>query len=118
MTKTVFHSGKIVDQQGQPLIGAHIVLASDVTKGTITDFDGNFQVQGNEGDIYKIGHLGKFSQTIKLYPGMFSSTYILKDDVTQLDEVVVVGQKKKTNYTIPVIIGLAAVLVAYNELSN
>ena len=118
MDKTVFHSGKVLDQNGQPLIGAHVVLASDATIGTTTDFDGNFQVRGNEGDQYIIGHLGKKTQRITLLKGMFSSTYILKDAVTQLDEVVVYAPKKKVNYTAPVLVGLAVLTVAYINYKN
>ena len=35
--------GNVVDQKGEPMIGATVVLLEDTTKGTITDADGNFE---------------------------------------------------------------------------
>ena len=37
-------SGQIKDASGAPLIGVSIVLSTDKTVGTITDFDGNFTI--------------------------------------------------------------------------
>lgn len=36
--------GKVVDEQGQPLIGVNVII-KDTRIGTITDFDGNFSIE-------------------------------------------------------------------------
>lgn len=66
MADMVFHSGKIMDQNGKNLIGAHIVANTPNNRGTISDFEGNFQIHGNEGEKWTIGHLGKENRTITL----------------------------------------------------
>ena len=43
-------NGVVKDNLGEPVIGAS-VLIKGTTTGTITDFDGNFTLQANQGDI-------------------------------------------------------------------
>ena len=42
--------GLVKDTTGEPIIGANVVVKG-TTNGTITDFDGNFQLNANKGDI-------------------------------------------------------------------
>ena len=35
-------SGKVVDQNGEPVVGASIMVVGNSTLGTVTDVDGNF----------------------------------------------------------------------------
>ena len=49
--------GIVKDTAGEPVIGAN-VLVKGTTNGTITDFDGNFQLSANKGDIIVISFIG------------------------------------------------------------
>ena len=83
-------SGTIVDKAGEPVIGASVVVKG-TTNGTITDFDGNFSLQGvpNDGTI-QISFVGYKSQDISV-AGKTSVHVTLEEDTETLDEVVVIG---------------------------
>lgn len=49
--------GVVKDATGEAVIGAN-VLVKGTTNGTITDFDGNFELQANKGDIIVISFIG------------------------------------------------------------
>ena len=90
-------SGVVKDNLGEPVIGAS-VLIKGTTTGTITDFDGNFTLQANPGDIIAISFIGYKTQEL---PAAASMNVILSDDAELLDEVVVIGygQVKKDDAT-------------------
>lgn len=79
--------GVVKDTTGEPVIGANVVVKG-TTNGTITDFDGNFQLNANKGDIITISFIGYQSQEAQAAASM---NIILKDDTELLDEVVVIG---------------------------
>lgn len=79
--------GVVKDTTGEPVIGANVVVKG-TTNGTITDFDGNFQLNANKGDIITISFIGYQSQEVQAAASM---NIILKDDTELLDEVVVIG---------------------------
>ena len=79
--------GLVKDTAGEPIIGANVVIKG-TTNGTITDFDGNFQLNANKGDIIVISFIGYHPQEAQ---AAFSMNIILKDDTELLDEVVVIG---------------------------
>lgn len=90
-------NGVVKDNLGEPVIGAS-VLIKGTTTGTITDFDGNFTLQANQGDIIAISFIGYKTQEL---PAAASMNVILSDDAELLDEVVVIGygQVKKDDAT-------------------
>lgn len=79
--------GVVKDTTGEPVIGANVVVKGTIN-GTITDFDGNFQLNANKGDIITISFIGYQSQEAQAAASM---NIILKDDTELLDEVVVIG---------------------------
>ena len=79
--------GLIKDTTGEPVIGANVVVKGS-TNGTITNLDGNFQLQANKGDVLTISFIGYKTQEV---PATASLNVILKDDTELLDEVVVIG---------------------------
>ncbi len=79
--------GVVKDTTGEPVIGAN-VLVKGTTNGTITDFDGNFQLEANQGDMIVISFIGYVSQE---HPAAASMNVVLKDDTETLEEVVVIG---------------------------
>jgi len=87
--------GTVVDTSGEPLIGAGIVQKTNPSNGTITDFDGNFEISVPEGSILVFSSIGFASQEL---PAAAVMNVTLAEDSDLLDEVVVVGygvQKKK-----------------------
>ena len=83
-------TGVVVDGTGEPVIGANVVVKG-TTNGTITDFDGNYSLEGvSANDILVVSYIGYLSQEIPV--GNQSSIKVtLKEDTQTLDEVVVVG---------------------------
>ena len=89
--------GVVKDATGESVIGASVVVKG-TTNGTITDFDGNFSLDGvKKGDMIIISYVGYQTQEIKWNGG--SLNVILKEDSKTLSEVVVVGYgtQKKVN---------------------
>ena len=93
-------TGVVVDGAGEPVIGANVVVKG-TTNGTITDFDGNYTIEGVPADgILVISYIGYLSQEIPVgNQSMIKVT--LKEDTQTLDEVVVVGYgtMKKSDVT-------------------
>ncbi len=79
--------GIVKDTTGEAIIGANVIVKG-TTNGTITDFDGNFLLNANKGDIIIISFIGYRSQEAQAAASM---NIILKDDTELLDEVVVIG---------------------------
>ena len=79
--------GIVKDTTGEPIIGANVIVKG-TTNGTITDFDGNFLLNANKGDIIIISFIGYRSQEAQAAASM---NIILKDDTELLDEAVVIG---------------------------
>ena len=80
--------GIVKDTTGEPVIGAN-VLVKGTTNGTITDFDGNFQLSANKGDIIVVSFIGYTTQELPATAELMN--IILKDDTEMLSEVVVIG---------------------------
>ena len=80
--------GIVKDTTGEPVIGAN-VLVKGTTNGTITDFDGNFQLMANQGDIIVISFIGYTAQELPATSELMN--VVLKDDSEMLSEVVVIG---------------------------
>ena len=78
-------TGTVEDADG-PLIGAS-VLVKGTTRGTITDFDGNFSIEANEGDQLEISYMGYSAQTIQVDGKPIHVT--MTEDTEVLSEVVV-----------------------------
>ena len=86
--------GTVTDDQGEPVIGASVVEKGNPQNGTITDFDGNFNIKVSEGTPIIISYIGFLSQEVKASAGM---KVVMKEDAQTLQDVVVIGygvQKK------------------------
>ena len=90
--------GTVIDENGEPVIGATVAEKSNPKNATITDFDGNFTVNVNAGKVIVITYIGYETQEAAAKNGM---TIKLKPDNKVLDEVVVVGYgvQKKSSVT-------------------
>lgn len=81
--------GSVVDETGQPVIGANIVVEG-TTNGTITDVEGTFSLQAPEKAELHISYIGYLDQRVKV-EHQTTLRIILQEDTQTLDEVVVVG---------------------------
>ncbi|MBC9796543.1 TonB-dependent receptor [Sinomicrobium sp. FJxs] len=93
-------SGTVTDTEGQPLPGASIV-EKGTDSGTQSDFDGNFSITVSDQDaILAISYMGFVSTEVPVN-GQSEINITLKEDVANLEEVVVVGYgtQKKVNLT-------------------
>src|SRR6056300_1109116 len=86
-------SGTVTDQNGQPIPGATVVLKGTST-ATTADFDGNFTIAANNGDVVVVSYVG--FNAIEITVDSATLTVSLASN-TILDEVYVTGygtQKK------------------------
>jgi TonB-linked SusC/RagA family outer membrane protein len=93
-------NGMITSSDGLSLPGATVILKG-TSIGTVTDFDGNYSIsiEGVTNPILVFSFIGYASQEIAV-AGQASINVVLAQDISDLDEVVVVGygtQKKKLN---------------------
>ncbi|RSK41904.1 SusC/RagA family TonB-linked outer membrane protein [Mangrovimonas spongiae] len=82
-------SGTVTDESSLPLPGVNVIIKGTST-GTATDFDGNYQIKANSGDIIVFSYLGYITQEIT-YNGQTTINISLAEDAAQLDEVVLIG---------------------------
>jgi TonB-linked SusC/RagA family outer membrane protein len=91
-------TGSVTDNAAEPLIGASVVVKGNTSLGTVTDFDGNFQLKvPSEQSVLVISYVGMTTKEIKI--GKQRNFKVTLMDDTQLEEVVVVGfgQQKKAS---------------------
>lgn len=97
LAQTITANGNVKDKNGDPIIGATIVVKGRTATGTVSDLDGNFVLKGvKPSDQLVISYVGMTSQTVKAGRNM---SITLTDDQKVLQEVVVVGygQQKKAS---------------------
>jgi TonB-linked SusC/RagA family outer membrane protein len=88
-------SGSVSDAEGNALPGVSIVEMG-TTNGTVTDFDGNFQLNAGDSATLIFSYIGYLTQEVGASATM---NVTMQEDVSKLEEVVVVGygtQQKKT----------------------
>lgn len=105
ITLTVYSqvSGRVTDQNGQPVIGAVVVL-KDTDVGTLTDLDGNYTINATEGTLV-ISYTGY--ETVELpIDGRSTIDVSIAEAFFNLNDVVVVGYgvQKKTELTSAVVV--------------
>ena len=81
--------GTVTDEQNEPLTGVSIKVKG-VNAGTITDLDGNFQIKTAPNAVLIISYIGFTPQEIPVN-GKAVVNVVLKEDINDLDEVVVIG---------------------------
>ena len=79
--------GHVKDATGEAIIGATIKVAG-AQQGTVSDFDGNFQLKANQGQTLSVSYIGYQTATVKAAPTVVVT---LQDDQTVLQDVVVIG---------------------------
>jgi TonB-linked SusC/RagA family outer membrane protein len=88
-------TGNVKDEVGMPLMGAN-VMVKGTQQGVVTDFDGNFSLEVQEGDVVEVSYLGMKTQTFVVETNQNYYSIQLDSDNQQLDEVVLVGYGEKS----------------------
>ena len=82
-------SGVISDADAVPLPGVNVIVKG-TNKGVVTDFDGNFALEANDGDVLTISFIGFTTQEVVV--GDDNNLSIsLDEDYAKLDEVIITG---------------------------
>ncbi len=93
--------GKVTDTNGEGLPGV-TVLEKNTQNGTITDFDGNYQlkIQKSQAAVLQFSFVGMETKEVAVN-GKTTIDVVLTDDSKKLEEVVVVayGSQKKVSVT-------------------
>ncbi len=92
-------TGKVVDANDEPIIGANVV-EKGTTNGIITDVDGTFSLHVNPSAILAVSYIGYLAQDVNV-GNKNTFTIRLMEDTQNIEEVVVVGYgtQKKANLT-------------------
>lgn len=97
--KLIQIKGNVTGPEGMPLPGVSIVIKGSV-KGTQTDFDGNFTIAANKGDILVFSYLG-MKTLEKVVADATTLNIVMTEETDSLEEVVVIGygSVKKSDLT-------------------
>ncbi len=93
-------TGQVVDQDGQPLIGATVKVKGEKS-GAVTDFDGNFQINASANATLIISYIGYKDREFAVRGRSELGQIQLESDDNVLEQVVVVGYgtQKKADLT-------------------
>lgn len=92
-------TGVVVDASGLPVIGAGVFIQGTTT-GVATDTEGHFEIAAKENDVLEFQNVG-YKSTIHRIGRNKNISIVLEEDVSFLDEVVVVGYgtQRRVNLT-------------------
>ncbi|MCX6325166.1 MAG: TonB-dependent receptor [Bacteroidia bacterium] len=100
--------GAVIDKDGNPLPGVNIVIEG-TTIGTTTGIDGQFSIKANSGQKLMVRFIGMKTQLVDITNTDKFLSITLQEDVTALEEVVVVGYGTQKKPTVVGAIGTAKV---------
>ena len=92
--------GQVVSiKDTQPIPGVNVIIQNS-TKGTTTDFDGNYEIEVKKGDVLLFSYIG-FAAQVVIINNQKELNISLVEDLNKLDEVVIVGYgtQKKSHLT-------------------
>lgn len=91
--------GKVVDSQGEPLVGVSVVVKG-TTQGVLTDIDGRYSTNTTSGATLVFSYIGYKTQSVNIV-NQSEVNITLEEDAQIMQEVVVVGygSQKKENLT-------------------
>ena len=81
--------GNVKDSYGEPVVGANVIVKG-TTSGTVTDIDGNYQIEAPKDSTLIFSFVGYISQSIPI-KNRAEISVILEEDVITLGEVVAIG---------------------------
>ena len=81
--------GNVKDSYGEPVVGANVIVKG-TTSGTVTDIDGNYQIEAPKDSTLIFSFVGYISQSIPI-KNRTEISVILEEDVITLGELVSIG---------------------------
>lgn len=84
-------TGKVADEDGEPVIGASVILKGEPSKGVITDINGNFIFSAPADAILIFSYVGMVTIERKAEPNL---RVVMSYDSELLEEVVVTGMQQ------------------------
>jgi TonB-linked SusC/RagA family outer membrane protein len=81
--------GKITDTKGETMVGVNVVVLN-TTNGTISNVDGEYSIKVGANETLQVSFIGFVKQEIPV-SGRTVIDVVLQEDITDLEEVVVVG---------------------------
>ena len=94
-------TGSVKDANGEPIIGASVLLKGSTSVGTVTDATGAFSLSVPDNAVLVASCIGYSGQEIALSRGQREANFVLSEDTEFLDETVVIGYgtQKKSDVT-------------------
>ncbi|MDR3061857.1 MAG: SusC/RagA family TonB-linked outer membrane protein [Dysgonamonadaceae bacterium] len=90
--------GVVVDEKGEALIGASVKVIEKngkASSGTVTNFEGQYSVKApNSNASLEFSYIGYATRSIPASDKQSLSRVVMKEDLTELSEVVVTGMTK------------------------
>ena len=76
---------------GEPLIGATVMIKEKPGTGTASDLEGNYRIEVNPGQTLVVSYIGYKSVEMKVTDGMSNVDFALESTAEMLQEVVAIG---------------------------
>ena len=113
-------TGNVSDNNGFPLPGATVVIKG-TSSGTTTDFDGNFSIETNSGEVLVVSYVGYITQELTVSDSATINVVLESDQL--LDEVVITAlgisrEKKSLGYAVTEVSGENVNTVKDNNLAS
>ena len=84
-------TGKVVDKEGQPVIGA-MIIERGTQNGAGTDINGNYELKlKGESPVLEVSLIGYNTVTAALTANQTKADFVLEEEAIRLDDVVVIG---------------------------
>ena len=90
--------GKILNSQGQPLTAVTVTVEGSTT-GTLSDSEGYYVINASPGQVLVFRFLGFITQKLEV-PKSLSLDVVLKEDVQEIEELVVVGMGQQARASV------------------
>ena len=84
-------TGIVTDNNGQPLPGVNVIVKGTTT-GTTTDFNGNYEITANQGDVLVFSYVGMASQEKTIGASNVINVTLVED--SNLSEVIVTASRR------------------------
>lgn len=90
-TGTIVVKGIVVDEQGNPLIGATVRVKGSKSNGSVTDLDGNFTLNAPSNGTLLVSYVGYKDREIAVQARTYLDQIQLSADDHNIEQIVVVG---------------------------
>ena len=93
-------NGTVTSENGEPLIGAGVLVKGSTTRGVITDVNGRYSIPATKGETLVFSSLGYTTKEVAL-TGATKVDVVLQEDANMLEETLVVGYApmRKSDFT-------------------